>query len=836
MSEALSELVRRHRRSVGMSQAELAGRSGISERAIRDLERGSSRPRQHSVRAIAGALRLAGPDLVVFLSAGRSGGGIAPVPAPVPALGAGAGLVGRRRELEALVDLVRGGRHRQITITGPGGIGKSRLATALVAALETGTDLDVRGIDVSAVHDPTLLVEVAAEAILGPGPSGSRLPTVERVAAELRGRRLVLLLDCCDRVVAAAPDLALLVRRCPGLTLVVTSQRPLRVTGERLVRLAPLPPPEAVELFALRAAEANPAFELTLDNAAAVTSVCVRVGGLPLAVELAAARMRILTPAELVERLGRQLPVLTDGAADLPARHRSLRATIESSLDLVDPPARAMFDWLGAFPAGGVLDDVEAVATVLGAGAGSVLGMLGQLVDTGLVRTTTEAGRSRYTLPDPMSELAAERLAARDDRGRVDAAVAGRLLVRLSRWSGQPAPTDSIVVGRDADNLRAALAWAVVHRPGDIDIHALYRYFQLSGRYVEGEAILVRVAAAGQVLGRVRAGQLALLRGDLAGAERLGTAALAGLDPADHAGRVLTHLLLGTAASERRDAGTARRHLRTALRHARPAGDDQLTATVLNNLGVLSATMGNLRAADRQWTAALVVKRRAGMGAITIGTTLNNLAELARERGQAALAAGRADEAASVFASVGFHRAAAQAQSTRALALLADDAPAAATAAIDRAEALLAGTSDAGDDERTALVIRLRRSVVLHAAGRFTEASEIMGRTMPVALRADHRTREEAAFTLGAHATRLVHRDPVAAAGLAAACTALFTQANRPVPNNLAGVLDEATAACRAATPPAVYARAEADGASLSTVALVRLAAAIGADRRHQVR
>ncbi len=406
--------------------------------------------------------------------------------------------------------------------------------------------------------------------------------------------------------------------------------------------MRPLPVAAAVELFAQRAATARPGFAVTDGNYPAVAKICRAIDGLPLAVELAAARMRVLTPSDLAARLDRSLDVLAGGPHDLPARHRSLRATIESSLEVVPDAARTLFAWLGAFPGGCLLADLEAVATALDRDGGWLLAALTDLVDMSLVRVTEDSGAARYVLPDAMRELAVERLGAGH---RVRHAVAVHYLRR--------------VPAEDADNVRAATAWALAHEPellGPATVEALCRYYEVSGRLAEGQAALARAGEAGEPTAWTSAGRLARLRGDLDEAARLAGVALARLDPADHVALCAAHLLLGSVGTDRRDGVAARSTLRVALRHARKAADTRLVGRVLNNLGTLSMELGRLRDAERLLSAALVAKRRSGSGDLDSGRTLFNLAETALAGGEAALAASRALEAGKLLRRAGYDR------------------------------------------------------------------------------------------------------------------------------------------------------------------------------------
>lgn len=796
----LGELLVRHRTAAGLAQRELAERAGLSERALRDLERGLRTPRAHSVRAVATALGLAGDDLNAFLAAARPGTtGEAPA---VPPHVAG-DLIGRDRELRALADLATGGRHRLITMTGPAGVGKSRLAAELATTLAPRTGLAVRTVDLSAVYEPELVGELIAGAL---GCGTSALPPVERVAAHLRDQRLVLLLDRFEQLVEAAPVLATLVRRCPGLTVVVTSQRPLRVRDERLVAVRPLDPDAAVVLFARRASAVRPELRLVDGAAEAVAGICQRVGYLPLAIELAAARVRLLHPVELATRLDNRLQVLTDGARDLPPRHRSLRAAIEASLEVVTAPGRTLFRWLGAFAGGAALDAVEATATAMARDREWLLAALTELVDINLVRSVDAGGATRYTVPDAVAELADGQLADDPDRTRVLSAVAAHFLDRLRGGTGGSGPP---VPDRDAANVRAAIGWALAHEPGQLDpgaIHAIHRFYEATGRLVEGRDLLRRVATAGMAAGWVRAGQLSILRGDLDDAEDLGARGLeAATDPAPRAAALS---LLAHAAVERGEPRVARARMRAALVQARRARDVGLVGRILNNLSSISVELGRPRDAQRQLRAALEAKSRAGAGPLERGRTLFNLAEVALEVGDTASAVEQGREAAALLHTAGYARLAAFAETTRGLALLRGGAnPAAALAAMDSAAALL----DAGEDRRIAAVVDLRRSVAQHAAGDLAAARDAARRGLREALRHTTRDRDELADALQSHAWYLVRRDPEGAAALVGAGQRVR---RRPVPEALAPLIDRTVAAARSALGGRRFAAAHARGAA----------------------
>ena len=283
-------------------------------------------------------------------------------------------LIGRDVIVEQITGLLGGDDARLITLVGAGGVGKTRLAVAVADALTQETGQDVVFVDLAPVTEPSLALSSIASA-LGLRALGER-PLLETVADVFRARSVLLLLDNFEHMLAFAPTVSELLQRCPSLKVLVTSRQPLRLRGEHEVHVDPLSVPkpsmiasvedvsrsEAGALFVERAKAVRPDFELDDANAADVAEVCRQLDGLPLAIELAAPRIRLLSPAELHERLHQQLGLLTGGARDAPSRQQTLRATIAWSYDLLSPQEQEFFCRLAVFAGGFTLESAEAVA------------------------------------------------------------------------------------------------------------------------------------------------------------------------------------------------------------------------------------------------------------------------------------------------------------------------------------------------------------------------------------------------------------------------------------------------------------------------------------------
>ncbi|SFS09323.1 Predicted ATPase [Agrococcus baldri] len=381
--------------------------------------------------------------------------------------------IGRERELGEVRELLAAGSDRVISLIGPGGIGKSRLAVEIARATE---DLFPDGryfLPLEGVFEPGLLLPTIAY-VLGIRDNGEAV-LEERVARALEGRRVLLVLDNFEQIIDAAPLLVRLFSLAPSATFLVTSRVVLRIRGERVYDVQALGVPDAARgragaaraersaacrLFVDRARAVNPGFALTDENAAAIADICRRLEGLPLAIELVAAKARMLTPQGIAERLEQSLPMLTAAARDLPDRHQTMRATIDWSVSLLGDEDRGLLEDLGVFARQFTLEAVEA----LGAGRaweGRAMEGVAALVDASLVKQAQLGGRSVLSLLAVVREHSLGRLKERGEAGRMRAAHADHysaLVARVAPGLRGPGQAESVVqLGLELPNLRAAV-------------------------------------------------------------------------------------------------------------------------------------------------------------------------------------------------------------------------------------------------------------------------------------------------------------------------------------------------------------------------------------------
>lgn len=524
--------------------------------------------------------------------------------------------VGRKREIGEVEDLL--GETRLLTLTGSGGAGKTRLALAAVERVADGFEDGVAWVWLSSISDGDLVPEAVASAVGAREAPG--LTPVEAAVECLEDRELLLVLDNCEHLVDDCAALAdLLLRACPGLKVLTTSRELLNVAGEIAWRVPSLSLPgpgdapdpadlvryEAVRLFVERAAAAAPGFALDRENAAAVASVCGRLDGIPLAIELAAARVKVLSVEQVDRRLDDALRLLTDGRRSAVPRHRTLRGALGWSHELLPEEERVLFRRLAVFVDGFGIGAAEKVCAGEGLAGDDVLLLLSRLVDKSLVYVLDRDGEARYRLLSMVRQYAQERLGSTPEEPGVRRRHAAFFLELAENaepeliGAGQEAWLDRLE--EDLGNLRSAMNWSL--GPGGRDAAAglrlagaLWRFCYLRGYYGEGRGWLEGALALGgsapaaaRAKALTGAGVLALLRCDYGRAEeRLGEGLALYRKLADRPGEASALQMLGSVARERGLYAESESHHGESLALWRGLGDGAGVARSLNYLGFVA--------------------------------------------------------------------------------------------------------------------------------------------------------------------------------------------------------------------------------------------------------
>ena len=722
-----AEVLEHYRRRVNLTQEALAERAGLGVRTIQDLEGGVSRPRQVTLRQLSAALGLTGPDQALFTALAtprpRQGSaappaqpaGLAPSPdrpdqVAGPLLSPLTSLIGRGVELAMAGRLLRrdlpaGGSVRLLTLTGPGGIGKTRLALQIAADLHSEYPDGVVVVDLAPITDPRLALSALARVLHLSEEGGATL--LDGVIGHLQPRRVLVLLDNFEQVIEAATMVVTILTACPHVTALVTSRAALHVRGEHELPVGPLALPApagslapeglaqypSVALFIERAQAVNPYFETDDETVQVVARICQRLDGLPLAIELAAARTTVLSPQSLLPRLERRLPLLVGGARDLPARQQTMRGAIDWSYNLLSAAEQTALARLSAFVGGWTLEAGEALLDMAGESAPSPtptpsgLDLLDSLIAQNLIRREYPAGpigghhgtppaahSPRFTMLETIREYALERLVGSEDCAAVQARhyqwFRAFALTAAPHLTGPQQAAWLERLEADYDNLRAAVGWALGDERRGSDeadrglqvVGALGRFWLQRGHLSEGRHWLERALANESGAPGVRAaacnaaGHLAWHQGDHHRAMALYQETLALRRLIGDEDGVLSALNnLGGVALDQGDWERGTALLEECMALAQESGNTRVMTAVTNNLGNVAMQTGDYSRAARLYEQSMTLEQELG-NTRGVAAAVSNLGTVANRTGDDAAAQRYYRQALTLYHEIGDRR------------------------------------------------------------------------------------------------------------------------------------------------------------------------------------
>jgi predicted ATPase len=593
------------------------------------------------------------------------------------------GFVGREKEIEAAKELLLRQDVRLVTITGPGGIGKTRLGIEIASAVADRFPGGIHFVALSAVNDPGLLLSVIVQT-LGLREAGGQSPLelLKKYLQDPSRLPTLFLFDNFEHLLQAAPTLADLLAMGPNLKILVTSRAALHVYGEHEFPVPPLAVPDsrskspvedlskypAVALFLQRAGAAKPDFELNRDNASAIIEICSRLDGLPLAIELAAARVKVLSLAAMRTRLASRLQLLTGGARDLPQRQQTLRAAIDWSYDLLSPAEQKLFRRLSVFAGGCTLESVEAVCDAKADLDLDLLDGMASMVDKSLLQQIEQPnGESRFRMLETIREYAREKLEAGKEDAPTKRAHAAYCLVLAEEAAAEQGDTvgaewlENFV--REHDNFRAALDWLIETGDADWGLRlgsALFRFWERLEYLSEGRDRLdklLKLPAAAPTKARARAlfaaGILAIEQGDyIQCGALLGQSRDISRELDDKQGVAVSTNALAVLARDMGDLPRAHTLFEESLALWRDMGDQQAIGRALSNLASVVKLQRDFVRARSLYDECIVLFRQLG-DRTGVAWSINYQGDVARDQGDSAAARTLYESALSMFRELG---------------------------------------------------------------------------------------------------------------------------------------------------------------------------------------